>query len=288
VSVVSTSAAPGGAAGTTSVVALDHGGRTRTYRLFVPTSLPAGPRPLLMGLHGYRSDAATFESGTRLDAGAVKAGAIAVYPDGVGKSWNAGRCCGTASATGVDDVGFLTAVVQDVAAGRSVDGNRVSVVGMSNGGMMAYRLGCERSDLFGVVEVMTGTFVGPTCSFTRPVSLLHVHGALDDVVPLKGTATTPLANGGFPAVMGPVSAYSTFDRCSGSTTGPYGPTRVATLWQASACPAGTYVQLVTSSTMGHRWSTGATDLATYGVDMTGMTWGFNGGVWAGRGAPTAL
>lgn len=284
--VVSTGPAPGSAAGRTSVVALGVDGVDRSYRLFVPTALPAGPRPLLLALHSFTRDGARFERESGLDAGAVKAGALVVYPDGLDQSWNAGGCCVPSSATGVDDVGFLEAVLRDVAARRAVDRVRVSVVGHSNGGMMAYRLGCERSALADTVIVMAGTFVGPSCSFTRPVSLLHVHGALDDIVPVSGLANTPLAVSGFPDVRGPVSAYAAFDRCKGWSTTAFEGSPLASVLQAT-CPPGTWVQLVVSSTLGHAWPTSA-DRSRYGVDMTGATWGFARAVWASRGAPVAL
>src|SRR4051794_28990791 len=100
--VVSAAAAPGGAAGTTSVVSLPYGGMTRTYRLFVPTALPTGPRPLVLMLHGLTTTAAWMElRGT--DAGAAASGTLVAYPEGVDSSWNAGICCGSAFTKGVDD-----------------------------------------------------------------------------------------------------------------------------------------------------------------------------------------
>jgi poly(3-hydroxybutyrate) depolymerase len=119
------------------------------------------------------------------------------------------------------------------------------------------------------------------------VSLLHVHGLLDQRVPYKGGTVSALSTT-FPAVKGPVAGFASFAGCSGSTTAPFNASTVATVWQATACAPGSYVQLITSSTMGHVWSTGSADAAKYGVDMTGATWGFTGAVWAGRGAPVAL
>ena len=286
--IVSSAPAPNGAAGTTYVLSLDVAGVSRSYDLFIPSKVPAGPRPLLVALHGYTGTAAAFEQTTNLDAGAVKAGAFVAYPDGIGNSWNAGTCCMTAAADGVDDVGFLAALIHDVAAWRQVDRNRIAMAGYSNGGLMTYRFACERSDLVDVVDVESGTFVGPTCSFNRPVSLLHVHGLADTTVPFKGTTSTQFDADGFPAVKGPVSAFMNFDGCTGTSTGLYNGRSDDTLWQATGCPAGTYVQLITSQTMGHMWPTGSANTTKYGVDMTGMTWGFDGAVWASRPAPAAL
>ncbi|MCU1599518.1 MAG: hypothetical protein JWO22_227, partial [Frankiales bacterium] len=81
--------------GTTTVISLQSGGLARSYRLFVPSTLPAGPRPLVLSLHGFNLDAAQQESGTNLDKVAAKSGILVAYPDGLGNSWNAGPCCGT-------------------------------------------------------------------------------------------------------------------------------------------------------------------------------------------------
>lgn len=286
--IVSSAPAPNGAAGTTYVMSLSYAGVSRDYHVFVPSKVPAGPRPVLVGLHGYTSDANYFETTSRLDNTAGRNGIFVVYPQGLNDSWNAGTCCGQSSADNVDDVGFIAAVIHDFAAWRQVDRNRIAMVGGSNGGMMSYRFACERSDLVNIIAVMAGTYVAPSCSFTRPVSLLHVHGLSDPLVPFLGTATSSIDASGFPNVKGAVAGYAAMDGCGTFTSGAYNGSTVATAYDAQNCPAGTAVELVTSSPLGHYWATGTTDLAKYGVDMTGMTWGFVGSAWASRPAPTAL
>src|SRR5690242_2615927 len=93
--VVSSAPAPGGYAGITRVVSLDAGGVARSYRLFVPSTLPTGPRPLVLSMHGFGSEASVQESGTGLDKVAAKSGILVAYPEGLDHSWNAGTCCGT-------------------------------------------------------------------------------------------------------------------------------------------------------------------------------------------------
>ena len=289
--VVSSAPAPNAVAGTTRVIQLPFGGTTREYHLFVPTKLAAGPRPLLIALHGYTSDASFLESTTNLDKGAAKNGVIVAYPQGLDDSWNAGTCCGTSSANNVDDVDFIATVIHDVAAYQVVDANRIAIAGGSNGGMMAYRFACERADLVHVIDVMVGTFVAPSCSLRRPVSLLHVHGLLDTLVPFKGAATSSIDATGFPNVKGMVWGIAGMDDCDVITSSPYTNYSTAgftTAYNAQNCPAGTMVQLVTSSTMHHTWATGSSDLAKYGVDMTGMVWGFDLTEWSTEPAPSAL
>src|SRR3954453_7185883 len=81
--VVATAPAPSGAAGTTSVISLPYGGLVRSYRLFVPSALPSGPRPLVLMLHGLETTASWMElRGT--DVGAATNDTLVAYPEGVG------------------------------------------------------------------------------------------------------------------------------------------------------------------------------------------------------------
>jgi poly(3-hydroxybutyrate) depolymerase len=285
--VVTTVAAPRGVAGATSVVQLPFGGLVRSYRLFVPTVVPRGPRPVLVGLHSYRGSAASFEIGSDFDRTAATTGSFVAYPEGVEHSWNAGTCCGAAAANGIDDVAFIARVIADVESRHRVDRGRVAMVGGSNGGMMAYRFACERSDLVDVITVLSGAYVAPRCSITRPVSVLQIHGLADTTVPFYGVATSPLVASGFPNAWGPLRGFAQRDGCTGSTTTSWNHRVDVTFWKPASCPAGTYVYVLLSAKMAHVWSSGPVSEALYGVDPTGMTWQFTRGVWSTRGVPAA-
>jgi polyhydroxybutyrate depolymerase len=273
--VVARDAAPVAAVGTTAVVRLQYSGLARSYRLFVPTQLPPGPRPLLVALHGYTGTAAAFEKSTRLDQAAGASGTLVAYPQGSSRSWDAGTCCGRAAADGVDDVGFISAVIDDVSAKFAVDPRRIAVAGFSNGGMMAYRYACARADRISAAVVMSGTLVAPACTPSRPVSLLHVHGLADVTVPFAGVSRTPLDRSGFAGAQRVVASWGRLDGCGGWSTSS---TRVTTV-EAVGCRAGSRVRLVTSASLGHRWPVGTGDEARYGIDMTASTWTFLADVW---------
>ena len=61
------------------------------------------------------------------------AGYIVIYPQGIGNSWNGGACCGEAQDLGLDDVGFVRAVVADAMTRLCIDPDRIYGVGISNG-----------------------------------------------------------------------------------------------------------------------------------------------------------
>jgi polyhydroxybutyrate depolymerase len=61
-------------------------------------------------------------------------------------TWNFGNCCGNAMNAKVDDVAFIRAMLHRLQRDYAVGTKRIFVTGISNGGMMAYRLACEMSD----------------------------------------------------------------------------------------------------------------------------------------------
>lgn len=280
-----TSAQPEGArvvvsaAGVPQQVYFAVGGTQRTYRLFVPPG-PAGERhPLLLALHQLGGSAARFEQQSGLDAGAAAAGAVVVYPDGLNHSWDAGGCCAYAARHHVDDVHFLARVLADVERRLPIDPSRVAVTGFSNGALMSYRLVCERPDLVHVAVVVAGDAVGPRCSPALPVSLLHVHGARDSLIPLSGIASSALAPTGFPPAAASVERVAVADDCSGAVTStvPFGAD-----WTATGCTGDLTVELLTVAALAHHYPTGSADLARFGVDMSSLTWSFARAAWAGR------
>ena len=94
-------------------------------------------------LHGGYGDGAQAERSYGWDAQADAGHFVVAYPTAPGPAWNAISCCGIPARSGVDDVAFVTAMVDDIAAQTPVDSTRVYATGMSNGAMMALRLACQ-------------------------------------------------------------------------------------------------------------------------------------------------
>ena len=264
----------------TSIVSFSVGGRTRTYRMFVPAAATGTPRALLLALHPLGGNAAAFEQLSGLDEQASAGGAVVVYPSGLGHSWDAGSCCGYAVRHHVDDVRFLTRVIADVSRRLPIDPARIAVTGFSNGGLMSYRLLCERPDLFHVAVAVAGDAVGPRCNPARPVALLHVHGARDNLIPLSGVASSDLDRAGFPPAAASVERIAVSDGCTGAATGSlsYGVD-----WTATGCADDATVELITLTSMAHHYPTGSGDQARYGLDMSTLTWSFVQAAWAASG-----
>jgi polyhydroxybutyrate depolymerase len=173
----------------------------RPYTAQVPDSYDASkPTPLVVALHGY---AVNSFAGVRLfDAlnGSKKHGYLVAYPDGLPDSqgkefWNATDACCNYDNNPVDDVAYLSAVIDDMQAQYNVDPRRIYVVGHSNGAFMAHRLACDIGGrLAGVVTMSGMTWKDPTkCPAEHPVNVLQIHGTIDSVIAYEGSDTYPSA-----------------------------------------------------------------------------------------------
>jgi len=255
---------------------IDFGGQARAYRVFVPPTLDRSrPAPLVMVLHGGRNTVEDMVKTTLFDREAAAGGFIAAYPEGVGKVWNAGTCCGTGPRRGLDDVGFLAEVLDRLLADYPIDRSRVFVAGVSNGAMMAYRFACERADRVTAVGSVAGAVVVEGCQPSRPVSVLEVHGTEDPLVPyLGGQPSAVEAQGAPPYTSTPamMRLWAEVNGCPApapaQTTGP------VTIESWAGCRSGSAVRLVTVQGGGHIWFASGLGPANGALDATSAIWRF--------------
>jgi polyhydroxybutyrate depolymerase len=114
-----------------------------------------------------------------MDDVADREGFVTVYPDGLGVlgTWNGGGCCGYAVQNDVDDVGFVTALLDHLEQALCIDRARVFASGMSNGGIFSHRLACEQSERIAAIAPVAGTLMIESCAPSRSVSVMHIHGS---------------------------------------------------------------------------------------------------------------
>lgn len=246
-----------------------HGGLQRHYRVHVPARYdPSRPEPLLIALHGGggNMDLEADDARYGLVSLSEREGAIVVFPNGSNRhggerlaTWNAGRCCGPARDQNVDDVGYIRALVQRLAAQLAFDRQRVWATGMSNGGMMAYRLACELPDVVSAIAAVAGTDNAMQCTPGRAVSVLHIHARDDDHVLFNGghgpASAFPASVADYTSVPATVAKWTAIDRC------PASPQRVldvpgARCERYAPCGGGSAVQLCVTEQGGHSWPRG--------------------------------
>lgn len=163
---------------------LKAGGRTRSYLVHVPLQAMPGLLSVVLSLHGGGGNARQHRHSSGMDAAADRDGYIAVYPNGSGRmtehllTWNAGNCCGYAQAQGIDDVDFISALIDDLGRRTAIDSRRIFIVGHSNGGMMAHRMAEELPERFAAIASVAGAHE-PSMSGGRAVPVLHIH-SVDD------------------------------------------------------------------------------------------------------------
>lgn len=194
---------------------------------------------------------------------AAQHGYAIVFPNGFSRlrsgrlaTWNAGDCCGAAQRLTVDDVGFVRALVADVQRQVSIDPLRIYAQGMSNGGMLAYRLACEMADTFAAVAAVAATDGTPACEPSRPVPVLHIHAADDDHVRFHGGAgSASIAGVDFRSVPDTLSGWEQRNGCTEPTR------RVlevpgARCESRAPCREGSEVMLCVTDSGGHAWPGG--------------------------------
>lgn len=234
-----------------SVVTVTSSGVPRTAILHVPASYdPKKGTMLVLNFHGFTSDGAQEEALSAMNASSDAHGFVVSYPYGIAQSWNAGACCGTAASTGVDDIQFVRDLLASLETDYCIDPKRIHSTGMSNGGFLTNRIGCEMSDTFASIAPVAGVIGVPTCTPSRAVPVLHFHGSADPLVPYAGSATL-----GFISVPDSIAKWRTNDGCSEASSTIY-QKGDATCVAWSACAQGSEVVLCTIDQGGHTWPGG--------------------------------
>jgi len=170
------------------------GGLERTYRIHIPPSYDKSkPMPLLIVLHGGGGTGKRMEKLTQggFNKLSDKEGFLVVYPDGIEKNWNDGRenVKYRAHREKIDDVGFISALIDHLSKQYNLDIKRVYVTGISNGAMMSFRLGCELSEKIAAIAPVAGSMpenLPSRCSPSRPIPVLVISNTDDRLVSWEG------------------------------------------------------------------------------------------------------
>jgi len=166
------------------------GEQKRTYLVHIPKGYdPKKAAPVVLALHGAAMNGSMMVWFSGLNKTSDAAGFIVVYPSGTGTgpflTWNAGGFKGKMAEGKADDVAFIGKLLDDLGSVAKVDEKRVYACGMSNGGMMCYRLAAELSDRIAAIAPVAGTIAIDESKPKRPVPVIHFHGTKDTFVPFE-------------------------------------------------------------------------------------------------------
>ncbi len=187
--------------------------------VIVPSSYDAGtPTPLVIALHGYTNTGPEVEAYFRLAPRAEEYGFLYLFPTGTddlfgNPFWNATDACCNFFGSGVDDSGYLRALVEVMGAEYNVDPRRVYFVGHSNGGFMSYRMACDHADTVAAIASLAGaTWLDPAdCAPAGPVDTLQIHGTSDGVISYNGGCSFGNC---YPGAVATTEQWAAFNGCS--------------------------------------------------------------------------
>jgi polyhydroxybutyrate depolymerase len=188
--------------------------------------------PLIISLHGFGGSARLQNYYIRLGAYNSKLGFVYAAPNGLEDSegkryWNASNFCCDFDKSGVDDVGYIKGLIQQIAKSSEIgriDLSRVYLVGYSNGAFLASKIACsDRVDIAGIATV-SGTsdlrddnasllpFDKSQCSHNRPIAAVHIHGTEDETILYEGKDDT---DKGSASALSQVSRWADQNGCTG-------------------------------------------------------------------------
>jgi polyhydroxybutyrate depolymerase len=188
-------------AGTGTGLPSSIGPEERPARVIWPTGWDATtPAPLVVLLHGFTASATVQDAYWQLSRHSRRNGYVLLLPDGTmdadgNRFWSATPACCDLYRSGVDDEGYLRALVHEMKSRFAIDPGRVYFTGHSNGGFMSFRMACAMAgEVTAIASLAGATFATEAeCGATEPVSVLQVHGTLDGSVDYDGNALYPSA-----------------------------------------------------------------------------------------------
>ncbi len=252
-------------------------GYNRTYHVHLPIAYTGDTDiPLVIAMHGGSGNAYTMEYISELSIKADAENFIVVYPEGIKggffniSSWNAGWCCGYASSSNVNDVGFIDVLLDTLLSQYAIDTNRIYATGMSNGGFMAYRLACELSNRIAAIAPVECSMTMTNCMPHRPVPLIHFHSYLDTNIPYDGGIGSGPSNHYNPPLDSIMNVWAANDSCNTLNDTIINNSQY-TFIKWTDCNCGTEIHYYITEDGGHSWP--GVDGSAY-INATDLMWEF--------------
>lgn len=238
-------------------------GRERTYLVHLPPGYNGAAVPLVLLLHGAGSDGAGMARLSRFNTVADAHTLIAVYPDGLLRRWSLPQTPAAPERSAVDEVAFIAALLDHLAATYAIDATRTYAAGISNGGFLAGHLACDLPERFAAVGMVASAVTGNlalTCAAGRPVPVVFMHGTADPIIPTGGGAAMDGAGTTFLPTAASVAFWAERNGCAAppvATDLPPGDDGVRVARQDhTGCHGGADVRFYRLDGAGHIWPGG--------------------------------
>ena len=230
---------------------IEVGGVKRWFLVHLPPGFqPGEPIPLVINIHGRTATAFDQEELSQMNAKADKEGFVVVNPQALDDPptwWGA-----IPAEIGDPDLAFFKLMIEELQREISIDPKRIYATGMSNGGSMSTRLGCDLSDVIAAVAPVSGGHVlRERCKPTRPVPMVVFHGLEDTIIPYEGRQG-PVEGDRLPAVYEWVEDWATRNECEGDGIESVLVDNV-TVREWTNCPGDGEVLFYSIADAGHTW-----------------------------------
>lgn len=197
-------------------------GNARSFIVYLPTGYNnAGKMPLIFAIHGGSGTPEGMINIANFKPISDREKAVLIYPAGIQNNWNDGRPT-TPNQLGINDVSFFNQMCDYAIANLSVDGTKIYATGISNGGFMSSRLGCELSNRIAAIAVdaatIEATTIASSCNPGRPVPAIYIHGTLDPLVPFSGGTLSAGAGGTAISHFQAIDKWITINGCNTTPT----------------------------------------------------------------------
>ncbi|MEJ6710491.1 MAG: PHB depolymerase family esterase [Amylibacter sp.] len=231
----------------------DHQETTREHYIYLPPNANA-QTPLFVALNGLGRNAKNLRFGIGLTKHAEQDNFAVLFPQGLrlpqgSRHWNAGF-----SFSNVDDLGYLDSLIEHIFEVTPLNRNRLTILGISNGGYMAYRMACHSRHPIHAVAIVAGTMSQTdwkNCPAPNPVSVLHIHGTDDPMIHFTGIAEGMSGWDGAPAV--PILAAHWAEKKSAIPAPPITDYKTVKETCYQNPTNGSEVQMLALKGFGHDW-----------------------------------
>ncbi len=160
----------------------------REYILYIPSSYEENSSfPIVFNLHGGDMTARQqMENVSDMRSLADTENFILVYPqstidDNGVPIWNLGG--ENSKATEIDDVGYISHLIDEISNFYSTDLDRIYVTGFSNGGYLSFEIACKLSNRIAAFASVAGHMFIDTfndCSPSHPTPFISINGTEDN------------------------------------------------------------------------------------------------------------